>query len=69
VNRADIFGAPAFRFENVEVLGFRVDLGAYGRDFARDLDRLIKPLNFHLDARRGRTPSGISAIGPPAAPW
>jgi hypothetical protein len=53
VKRADIFGAPAFRFENVEVLGFRVDLGAYGRDFARDLDRLIKPLNFHLDGTAG----------------
>jgi hypothetical protein len=53
VSRADIFGAPAFRFEDVEVLGFRVDLGAYGRDFARDLDRLIKPLNFHLDDTAG----------------
>ena len=50
VNRADIFGPPAFRFEDVEVLGFRIDLGAFGRDFARDLDRLIAPLNFHLAA-------------------
>lgn len=48
VNRADFFGAPAFRFDDVEVLGFRIDLAAYGRDFRRDLDRLIAPLNFHL---------------------
>src|SRR5262249_4232123 len=53
VDRADLFGAPAFRFENVEVLGFRIDLGAYGRDFSRDLDEPIKPLNFHLEASRG----------------
>jgi hypothetical protein len=48
VNRADLFGPPAFRFENVEVLGFRIDLGTYGRDFTSALDRLIRPLNFHL---------------------
>jgi len=53
VSRADVFGVPAFRFEDVEVLGFRIDLGAYGRDFSRDLDRLIRPLNFHLDGASG----------------
>ena len=51
VNRADVYGAPAFRFENVEILGFRIDLGSYGRDFTRELDQLIKPLNFHLEGR------------------
>jgi hypothetical protein len=49
-SRADLFGMPAFRFEDVEVLGFRIDLGAYGRDFSRDLEELIRPLNFHLEA-------------------
>jgi hypothetical protein len=53
VRRADIFGPAAFRFENVEVLGFRVDLSAYGRDFTEDLDRLVKPLNFHLESAPG----------------
>jgi hypothetical protein len=57
VSRADTFGVPAFRFEDVEVLGFRIDLGTYGRDFTRDLDRLIEPLNFHLAG-----PSGTDAI-------
>jgi hypothetical protein len=57
VSRADTFGVPAFRFEDVEVLGFRIDLGTYGRDFTRDLDRLIAPLNFHLAG-----PSGTDAI-------
>jgi hypothetical protein len=53
VNRAAVFGPPAFRFENVEVLGFRIDLGAYGRDFGPDLDDLIRPLNFHLESTAG----------------
>ena len=46
--RPDTFAVSAFRFENVEVLGFRIDLAAFGRDFTRDLARLIEPLNFHL---------------------
>ena len=48
VDRTDLFGPPAFRFEDVEVIGFRVDLGAYGRDFTPELERLVEPLNFHL---------------------
>jgi hypothetical protein len=48
VDRKDLFGPPAFRFEDVEVIGFRVDLGAYGRDFTPELERLVEPLNFHL---------------------
>jgi hypothetical protein len=47
VPRADVFGAGLFRFENVEVLGFRVDLSAYG-DFTQELEQLVAPLNFHL---------------------
>ena len=48
VPRTDVFGAGAFRFENVEVLGFRVDLSTYG-DFTQELERLVAPLNFHLN--------------------
>ena len=47
VNRADTFGVPAFRFENVEVLGFRLDLSNIP-DIQRRLADLIEPLNFHL---------------------
>jgi hypothetical protein len=53
LNRAEVFGPPAFRFENVEVLGFRIDLAAYGRDFSQYLEALIEPLNFHLADARG----------------
>jgi hypothetical protein len=42
------FGAPAFRFENVEVLGFRINLAELARDYRHDLERLVGPLNFHL---------------------
>ena len=47
VNRADTFGVPAFRFENVEVLEFRLDLSNIP-DIQRRLADLIEPLNFHL---------------------
>lgn len=57
------FGVPAFRFENVEVLGFRVDLRETGREFEKDLATLVEPLNFHLrDAGAG--PSGRSRLAP-----
>ncbi len=48
VSRTDTFGVPAFRFDDVEVLGFRIDLGE-GRELEEGLAQLIKPLNFHLD--------------------
>jgi hypothetical protein len=48
INRADMFGVPAFRFENVEVVGFRIDLGARP-GIAEGLAKLIEPLNFHLN--------------------
>jgi hypothetical protein len=49
---ADRFGVPAFRFEDVEVLGFRVDLGQFGLASGAEtlLAKLIQPLNFHLPA-------------------
>ena len=49
VARAAVFGAPAFRFEDVEVLGFRVDLAALGADTGAELAKLVGPLNFHLE--------------------
>jgi hypothetical protein len=50
----ELFGAPAYRFEDVEVLGFRVDLRGLDRDVERDLAALIDPLNFHLCGPGGR---------------
>lgn len=47
-SREDLYGEPAFRFEKVEVVGFRIDLEAEpGVDAA--LAELVEPLNFHLD--------------------
>lgn len=48
-SRADTFGVPAFRFEDVEVLGFRLDVGGADDDPRRVLDGLVQDLNFHLD--------------------
>lgn len=46
VPRVDAFGVPAFRFEDVEALGFRIDVpcDALARD---ELRELVDPLNFH----------------------
>jgi len=54
VSRADTFGLPAFRFEDVEVVGFRLDLSSLGTDWPAAVQALIAPLNFHLsdDNRR-----------------
>jgi hypothetical protein len=46
-NRADTFGEPAFRFEDVDVVGFRIDLDA-GPNTDAGLAELVRPLNFHL---------------------
>jgi hypothetical protein len=48
-SRVDTFGVPAFRFEDVEVLGFRLDAGNVRNDTRQVLDRLAQDLNFHLD--------------------
>jgi hypothetical protein len=62
-SRADTFGLPAFRFGDVEVLGFRVDLDRLGADIDQKLARLIAPLNFHLERANDRTEdSGRNAI-------
>jgi hypothetical protein len=47
IPRETIFGAPAFRFQDVELLGFRIDLDRFGvRN--EHLDSLTDRLNFHL---------------------
>jgi hypothetical protein len=52
-SRLPIFGKGEFRFEDVEVLGFRIDLTKCGtgddKRLADGLAELVKPLNFHLD--------------------
>jgi hypothetical protein len=64
ISTADVYGLPTFRFEDVEVLGFRIDLGLSGRPFDRDLARLIEPLNFHLSTPAGQSPEDIGDIVP-----
>jgi hypothetical protein len=56
MSRADTFGVAAFQFEDVEVLGFRIDPRDLGFNDEEGLakltglmDELVKPLNFHLD--------------------
>jgi hypothetical protein len=46
--RTDAFFAPAYRFDDVEVIGFRVDLGEFGNETDELLADLVAPLNFHL---------------------
>ena len=48
--RSELFVAPAFRFDEVESVGFRIDLGAFGARADACLEQLVAPLNFHLDA-------------------
>lgn len=62
-SRADTFGVPAFRFENVEMLGFRIDLAGRGSPRGDvNLDTLIERLNFHLKPPEdGTSPSIRSA--------
>ena len=45
------FDVPIFRFEDVEILGFRIDIAELGREVQGSLDRLVEPLNFHLSER------------------
>jgi hypothetical protein len=58
---SDTFGAPAFRFEDVEVLGFRIDLGDLDVDADDLLTRLVRPLNFHL---KSRAPGSVRGFVP-----
>jgi hypothetical protein len=62
VNRKDVFGPAAFRFEDVEILGFRLvprDRGPGGYDALSDL---VSPLNFHQDPQLQVPPETRSAL-------
>lgn len=48
--RLDTVASLAYRFEDVELLGFRIDLGQFRGAADRVLESLIKPLNFHRSA-------------------
>ena len=64
-NRDEIFGFPAFIFDDVEILGFRIDLSRHGHTgkLSSNLFELIKPLNFHLDKKRdGHSAVAASAL-------
>jgi hypothetical protein len=63
-NRDDIFGFPAFIFDDVEILGFRIDLSRHGdgSKLSSNLSELIRPLNFHLDMKRDMKRDGHSAV-------
>ena len=50
--RADTFGVPAFRFDDVEEIGFRVDLADSRGDVDAALAELVDDLNFHLSPVR-----------------
>lgn len=54
--RADAFVAPAYRFDDIEVLGFRIDLGEFGDQADRLMAALVEPLNFHLAEGTGVAP-------------
>ncbi len=54
-SRVDTFGVPAFRFEDVEVLGFRIDLGD-GEGIDEGLAEMVRRLNFHLEPRQAGAP-------------
>jgi hypothetical protein len=59
---AHAFGLPTFRFEDVEVLGFRLDLAALGHDVHEQLAELVKPLNFHLNEPEHATAGGAGYL-------
>jgi hypothetical protein len=58
-NRDATFGFPGFIFDDVEILGFRIDLSRHGD--ASGLSELIKPLNFHLDGKGTAGNAGVAS--------
>lgn len=54
----------AYRFEDMEVLGFRIDLRDRGKEVDQVLDSLIAPLNFHREASMapGRRGAGLACF-------
>jgi hypothetical protein len=53
IERSDAFFAPAYRFDDVEVIGFRIDLGEFGESADELLAGLVEPLNFHFAESTG----------------
>lgn len=53
IERTDAFFAPAYRFDDVEVIGFRIDLGEFGDAADEMLAGLVEPLNFHFAESTG----------------
>lgn len=49
VRRSSFLGSPSYRFDDVEVLGFRIELDELAPERLQILDKMIEPLNFHLE--------------------
>ena len=54
ISPAQTVRAPAFRFEEVEILGFRIDLTPFMPKVERLMEDLVDPLNFHVREEPGR---------------
>lgn len=55
MNKPGSIGAPGYRFENIELFGFRIDIPP-PKKLEKETDilpDLIRPLNFHLDSQAG----------------
>lgn len=61
-NRAAVFGSSSFRFEDVEILGFRIDLSEHSKDVDEGLTKLIEPLNFHRAPQRNTSITTTYAV-------
>jgi hypothetical protein len=64
-DRTDAFGPAAFRFEDVEILGFRMNPEKFQLDSngaLAELAKLIEPLNFHLGTLEGISSETKSAL-------
>jgi hypothetical protein len=61
-SRAKVFGSSSFRFDDVEILGFRVDLSEHCREVDEELTKLIEPLNFHRTPQRNISLSTTKAV-------
>jgi hypothetical protein len=66
----DTLGVPAFRFDDVEVLGFRIELDRRDPLLGAKLEKLVEPLNFHLAEARAFEPGRVAAphAGPVRVP-
>jgi hypothetical protein len=69
VNRAQEFGIPPFQFDDVEVLGFRLNLDELGvakeQERARLLNEMIERLNFHFEPLESEREPGSPVIRNP----